>query len=40
MKFLADENFPLPALEALRRAGWDVHSIAERCVPAFPMTKS
>lgn len=31
MKFLADENFPLPALEALRWAGWDVYSIAERC---------
>jgi predicted nuclease of predicted toxin-antitoxin system len=29
MKFLADENFPRPALEALRKAGWDVFSIAE-----------
>jgi predicted nuclease of predicted toxin-antitoxin system len=28
MKFLADENFPGPALEALRRAGWDISSIA------------
>jgi predicted nuclease of predicted toxin-antitoxin system len=31
MKFLADENFPRPALEALRKAGWDVFSIAEKC---------
>jgi predicted nuclease of predicted toxin-antitoxin system len=31
MKFLADENFPRPALEALRKAGWDVFSIAESC---------
>jgi predicted nuclease of predicted toxin-antitoxin system len=31
MKFLADENFPRPALEALRMAGWDVFSIAESC---------
>lgn len=29
MSFLADENFPRPALEALRRAGWEVFSIAE-----------
>lgn len=29
MKFLADENFPRPALVALRKAGWDVFSIAE-----------
>lgn len=29
MKFLADENFPRPALEALRKAGWDMFSIAE-----------
>ena len=29
MKFLADENFPRPAIQALRRAGWDVASIAE-----------
>jgi predicted nuclease of predicted toxin-antitoxin system len=31
MKFLADENFPRPALEALRKAGWNVFSIAESC---------
>jgi hypothetical protein len=31
MKFLADENFPRLALEALRTAGWDVFSIAESC---------
>lgn len=29
MTFLADENFPRPALEALRKAGWDVLSVAE-----------
>ena len=31
MTFLADENFPRPALDALRNAGWDVLSIAEEC---------
>ncbi len=31
MIFLADENFPRPALEALRKAGWDVFSIAGSC---------
>ena len=31
MRFLADENFPRPALEALRKAGWEVFSIAEDC---------
>ncbi len=31
MKFLADENFPRPDLEALRKAGRDVFSIAESC---------
>jgi len=31
MTFLADENFPRQALEALRNAGWDVASIAETC---------
>jgi len=35
MRFLADENFPRPALEALRKAGWDVGSIAEQC-PGAP----
>jgi predicted nuclease of predicted toxin-antitoxin system len=35
MRFLADENFPRPALEALRKAGWDVMSIAEEC-PGVP----
>jgi predicted nuclease of predicted toxin-antitoxin system len=29
MTFLADENFPRPAVEALRQAGLDVHWIAE-----------
>ena len=29
MKFLADENFPRPALLELRQAGFDVRSIAE-----------
>jgi len=31
MRVLADENFPQPAVEALRKAGWDVCSIAEEC---------
>lgn len=31
MRIMADENFPRPALEALRRAGWDVFSIIEEC---------
>ena len=31
MKFVADENFPRPALKALRDAGWDVFSVAEEC---------
>jgi predicted nuclease of predicted toxin-antitoxin system len=31
MRILADENFPRPALAALRRAGWDVFSIMEEC---------
>ncbi len=31
MKFLVDENFPRPALETLRKAGWDIRSIAEEC---------
>ena len=35
MRFLADENFPRPALGALRKAGWDVFSIAEEC-PGVP----
>jgi predicted nuclease of predicted toxin-antitoxin system len=35
MRFLADENFPRPALEAVRKAGWDVVSIAEQC-PGVP----
>ena len=35
MKFLADENFPRPALVALRKAGWDVFAIAEEC-PGAP----
>ena len=35
MRFLADENFPRPAFVALRKAGWDVFSIAEEC-PGVP----
>ena len=35
MRILADENFPRPALEVLRKAGWDVFSIAEEC-PGIP----
>jgi len=31
MRFVADENFPRPALEALRNAGWDIFSVAEEC---------
>lgn len=31
MRVLADENFPRPALEVLRKAGWNVFSIAEEC---------
>ena len=31
MTFVADENFPRPALEALRNAGWEVFSVAEEC---------
>ncbi len=31
MTFMADENFPRPALEALRNAGWEVFSVAEEC---------
>jgi hypothetical protein len=30
MSFLADENFPRPAVEALRQAGFDVLWIANR----------
>ena len=35
MRVLADENFPGPALAALRKAGWDVLSVAEEC-PGVP----
>ena len=31
MTFMADENFPRPAVEALRNAGWEVFSVAEEC---------
>ena len=31
MTFMADENFPRPALAALRNAGWEVFSVAEEC---------
>jgi hypothetical protein len=31
MRFLADENFPRPALEVLGKAGWDIFSIAKEC---------
>ena len=29
MTFMADENFPRPALVALRNVGWDAFSVAE-----------
>jgi predicted nuclease of predicted toxin-antitoxin system len=29
MRFLADENFPRPALLVLRQAGYDIRSVAE-----------
>ena len=31
MRIVADENFPRPSIERLRKAGWDVLSIAEKC---------
>jgi len=31
VRILAGQNFPRPALKALRNAGWDVFSIAEEC---------
>jgi len=31
MRILSDENFPRPALDALRDAGWDVFPVAEEC---------
>jgi hypothetical protein len=31
MRFVADENFPRPALGALPHAGWEVFSVAEEC---------
>jgi predicted nuclease of predicted toxin-antitoxin system len=31
MKFLANENFPFPSIEILRRAGLEVISISELC---------
>ena len=31
MTFMADENFPRPALAALRHAGWEVFSVAVEC---------
>jgi|APCry1669188970_1035186.scaffolds.fasta_scaffold10311_2 hypothetical protein len=31
MKFLADENVPLPSALLLRHLGWDVRHIAEDC---------
>ena len=31
MRFVADENFPRPALVALRNAGWKIFSVAEEC---------
>lgn len=30
MKFLANENFPLPSVQLIRAAGYEVESIAER----------
>jgi Domain of unknown function (DUF5615) len=38
MRFVADENFPRPALEALRNAGWEVFSVA-RNAPASRMRR-
>jgi hypothetical protein len=35
MTFLADENFPRPALLVLREAGNDVRSVAEDCPRVF-----
>jgi predicted nuclease of predicted toxin-antitoxin system len=35
MRAMADENFPRPAVEALRTAGWDALSVAEEC-PGVP----
>ena len=29
MRFLADENVPLPSIRVLREAGWDVEAVAE-----------
>jgi len=31
MTFVADENFPRPAWQVLRNAGWEVFSVAEEC---------
>jgi predicted nuclease of predicted toxin-antitoxin system len=31
MKFLADENFPRPAVQVLRNAGFDISWIADSC---------
>ena len=31
MIFVADENFPRPALDAQRNAGWQVFSVAGEC---------
>lgn len=31
MRFLADENFPRPAIKVLRQQGWEVFSVAEEC---------
>ena len=31
MKFLADENFPRPAFQVLRNAGFDISWIADDC---------
>ncbi len=31
MKFLADENVPLPSAVLLRKLGWDIRHIAEDC---------
>ena len=34
MAFLADENIPRPIIERLRRDGFTVHAIAEKCAGA------
>lgn len=37
MRFLADENVPLPSVHALRAAGHDVHAVADPAAAEFPL---